>query len=60
MIQDIDPKHFYNQFQKATIENSDYIISFHNNMIFAKEAGQDLDFIRYEDFWNRKREGWNF
>ena len=50
MIQDINPKHFYNQFQKETIEKSDYIISFHNNLIFAKEAEQDLDFIRYEDF----------
>ncbi len=56
MIQDINPKHFYNQFQKAAIENPDYIISFHNNLIFAKEAGRDLDFIRYEDFWNWKRE----
>lgn len=56
MIQDINPKHFYNQFQKETIEKSDYIISFHNNLIFAKEAEQDLVFIRYEDFleWQDK------
>lgn len=54
MIQDINPKHFYNQFQKEIIENSDYVISFHNNLIFATEAGQDLGFIRYEDFWNRQ------
>lgn len=56
MIQDINPKHFYNQFQKETIEKTDYIISFHNNLIFAKEAGQDLGFICYEDFleWQKK------
>lgn len=54
MIQDINPKHFHNQFQKETIEASDYIISFHNNLIFAKEEGADLDFIRYEAFLERR------
>lgn len=59
MIQDINPKHFYNQFQKEDINSGDYIISFHDNLIFAKEAGNDLDFIRYEDFleWKEKVHG---
>lgn len=59
MIQDINPKHFYNQFQKETIVSGDYIISFHDNLIFAKEAGNDLDFIRYENLmeWKEKVRG---
>ena len=38
MIQDINPKHFYNQFHKEAIKPLDYIISFHSNLIFAREA----------------------
>ena len=51
MIHDINLKHFYNQFHKEAIKPLDYIISFHSNLIFAREAGRDLDFIRYEDFF---------
>lgn len=43
MIQDIDPKRFYNQFQKETIEKTDCIIIFHNGLIFAKEIGETVE-----------------
>ena len=49
MIQDIEPKIFYNQFQRAEIDRDDYVLAFSGNRILIKAGTQDLNFARYED-----------
>lgn len=50
MIQEIEPRHFYNQYyREAFIDDRDYIICFHENKILTLADSKHLDFIRYEE-----------
>lgn len=48
MIQDIEPKIFYNQFRNAEISRGDYVFVFSGNRIMVREDAK-LGFIKYEE-----------
>lgn len=54
MIQDIEPKIFYNQFHEEQIGPEDYVLFFFGNQILIKEEGTDLDFMKYKEYPDEK------
>lgn len=56
MIQNIEPKIFYNQFGSAQAAEGDYVFVFSGNRVLVKEAGDELDFIRYGELDKKERE----
>lgn len=50
MIQQIKPRKFYNQFHNDHIKDGDFMICFHEEMIYVNQQENDLKFVLFEDF----------
>ncbi len=50
MIQDINPRVFYNQYANNQIRPEDYILHFHEKQIYAKQIGKEIFFPRYQEY----------
>lgn len=55
MIQDIQPRVFYNQYEKKEIQQKDYIVHFQERSIYVNQQEGDFFFPRYAEYCEWKK-----
>ncbi len=55
MIQDIQPRVFYNQYVNNQIRQEDYIVHFQEKFVYVKQVEQELFFPRYREYCDWKK-----